>query len=87
MLVGFAAETESLLARARDKMTRKNLDLIVANDISSGVFGSDSATVHILCPDREPLVLQNQPKSSIADRILDMALVAHRTRRIPPQAS
>jgi len=87
VLVGFAAETESLLARARDKMTRKNLDLIVANDISSGVFGSDSATVHILCPDREPLVLQNQPKSSIADRILDMALVAHRTRRIPPQAS
>ena len=40
--IGFAAETENLISNANDKLKRKNMDMIIANDVSSGrVFGSD----------------------------------------------
>jgi phosphopantothenoylcysteine decarboxylase/phosphopantothenate--cysteine ligase len=74
ILVGFAAETENVLDSAREKMNRKNLDFIVANDVSSGIFGSDTSTVHILSRQAEPVILQEQTKLSIAGRILDMAV-------------
>ena len=74
VLVGFAAETENLLDAGRAKLTRKNLDLLVANDVSSGVFGSDSSTVHILNRSGEIATLQNESKLSIANKILDMVL-------------
>ena len=41
-LVGFAAETDSLLANARDKLTRKGCDLIIANDVSQPGIGFDA---------------------------------------------
>ena len=50
VLVGFAAETENLLENAKDKLVRKNLDFIVANDLSkkgSG-FGCDTNEVKII---------------------------------------
>ncbi len=75
VLVGFAAETEDVVNNARDKLVRKNLDLIVANDVSSGVFGADSATVHILGRNGESFTLHDQPKLAIANRILDMVSV------------
>jgi phosphopantothenoylcysteine decarboxylase/phosphopantothenate--cysteine ligase len=80
ILIGFAAETGNLVDNARDKMSRKNLDLIVANDVSEGVFGRDSATVHIIRPSGQDEALREQPKGVIADRILDIAreLVAAR---------
>jgi phosphopantothenoylcysteine decarboxylase/phosphopantothenate--cysteine ligase len=74
ILVGFAAETEKVLESGRDKLVRKNLDMLVANDVSSGVFGADSSTVHILQRGGEPLTIQNQSKLAIADVILDQAL-------------
>jgi phosphopantothenoylcysteine decarboxylase / phosphopantothenate---cysteine ligase len=74
ILVGFTAETQDLLARAREKMTRKNLDLIVANDAASGVFGADSATVHVLDRGGETTTIANCPKLEIAHRILDLAI-------------
>ena len=74
ILVGFAAETERLLESARDKIARKNLDLLVANDVSSGVFGSDTSTVHILSRSGEPEILHEQTKHAIAGRILDLAV-------------
>jgi phosphopantothenoylcysteine decarboxylase / phosphopantothenate---cysteine ligase len=74
ILVGFAAETEKVLESGRDKLVRKNLDMLVANDVSSGVFGSDSSTVHILQRGGEPLTIENQSKLAIADVILDQAL-------------
>lgn len=80
ILVGFAAETERLLEAARDKMSRKNLDLIAANDVSSGVFGSDMSTVHILSRTGEPVTLREQTKLSIAGRILDMAADIKRSK-------
>jgi phosphopantothenoylcysteine decarboxylase/phosphopantothenate--cysteine ligase len=73
ILVGFAAETEQLLESARKKLARKNLDLLVANNVSSGVFGSDAATVHILGGSGEIMTLQEQTKLAIADKILDLA--------------
>ena len=80
ILVGFAAETENLLDNARDKMIRKNLDMMVANDVSSGVFGADSATVHLLTAEGERILLSGQPKSTIANRILDLALQLRTSR-------
>jgi phosphopantothenoylcysteine decarboxylase/phosphopantothenate--cysteine ligase len=73
LLVGFAAETGSL-DRAADKLRRKGLDLLVANDVAeagSG-FGTDTNRVTILAagakPDRWPLLT----KREVADRLLDL---------------
>jgi phosphopantothenoylcysteine decarboxylase / phosphopantothenate---cysteine ligase len=80
VLVGFSAETADLLDHARGKMSRKNLDLMVANDVSSGVFGSETSTVHILQPCGETVTMENRPKLEIAHRILDLALHARVAR-------
>lgn len=80
ILIGFSAETQDLLTRAREKMTRKNLDFIVANDVSSGVFGADTATVHILRPSGEMVTVENGSKLEIAHRLLDLALQAQSLR-------
>jgi phosphopantothenoylcysteine decarboxylase / phosphopantothenate---cysteine ligase len=73
VLVGFAAETENMLIHAQDKLKRKNLDLIVANDVSKeGIgFGSDMNEVSII--DRSGSVRQVPilTKDEIAHIILD----------------
>jgi phosphopantothenoylcysteine decarboxylase / phosphopantothenate---cysteine ligase len=74
VLVGFAAETENLLDSARAKLTRKNLDLLVANDVSKGVFGADSSTVHILSRSGGITTIQDKSKLAIAGKLLDLAL-------------
>ena len=51
LLVGFAAETDDVVANAVAKRTRKGADWIVANDVSAGVFGSDSTRVHLITAD------------------------------------
>jgi len=48
LVVGFAAETENLLIHAREKLVRKRVDLIVANDAGSGVFGAGENEVHLV---------------------------------------
>jgi phosphopantothenoylcysteine decarboxylase/phosphopantothenate--cysteine ligase len=83
VLIGFAAETGSIDDNARQKLIRKHLDLIVANDVSAGVFGQDSATVHILGPAGESEVLRGQSKRAIANRILDIARGLVDARRSP----
>ncbi|TCK05287.1 bifunctional phosphopantothenoylcysteine decarboxylase/phosphopantothenate--cysteine ligase CoaBC [Phorcysia thermohydrogeniphila] len=45
LVVGFAAETKDLLKNAREKLKKKNLDGIVANDVKKGIFGSDQTEV------------------------------------------
>ena len=77
VLVGFAAETGSL-ERADEKLRRKGLDLLVANDVAeagSG-FGTDTNRVSILAADgsREDLPLQS--KRAVADRLLDRVALA-----------
>jgi phosphopantothenoylcysteine decarboxylase/phosphopantothenate--cysteine ligase len=72
LLVGFAAETEDVVARAAAKRERKHADLIVANDVSrsDAGFEVDTNAVTIIGPDRtESLPLQ--PKARIAAAILD----------------
>lgn len=80
VLVGFAAETNDLLKNAADKLARKNLDLIVANDVSNGVFGEDNATVHILRPSAEAVSLCGESKRTIADHILEIAVSVRESR-------
>lgn len=76
ILVGFAAETERIIDQAKDKLKKKHLDLIVANDVSqAGIgFGSDNNAV-ILIPkkgDIEQVPISS--KSDIASKILDKIL-------------
>ncbi len=53
LVIGFAAETEHLLANARSKLARKGCDWIVANDVSpaTGIMGGDRNTVHLVSRD------------------------------------
>ncbi len=50
LVIGFAAETDDLVAHAKDKLAAKGCDWILANDVSatSGVFGGDTNTVHLV---------------------------------------
>ncbi len=71
-MVGFAAETQDLLANAAAKLAAKRLDIIVANDVTeagSG-FGADDNRVTLLYADgrQEPLPLM--AKSEVAARVL-----------------
>jgi phosphopantothenoylcysteine decarboxylase/phosphopantothenate--cysteine ligase len=72
VLVGFAAETGDPLAKARDKRARKNVDLIVANDVTAPGAGFDVETnaVTIIGADRED-TLPVQTKARVAEAILD----------------
>jgi phosphopantothenoylcysteine decarboxylase/phosphopantothenate--cysteine ligase len=85
ILVGFAAETGDVLARAREKRLRKNADLIVANDISEPGAGFDAPTnaVTIIGVDGEQ-TLPLQSKSRIADAILDRVEQLIRARAAAP---
>lgn len=79
VLVGFAAETDQLVEHATAKLRAKNLDLIVANDVSApGVgFQHDTNAVTLLRPDAEPVVVPLAGKDRIAEAVLD-AVVAIR---------
>ena len=48
LVVGFAAETENVINNAKAKLKTKGCDLIIANDVSDGVFGSDKNAVHLV---------------------------------------
>ncbi|HTX53977.1 MAG TPA: bifunctional phosphopantothenoylcysteine decarboxylase/phosphopantothenate--cysteine ligase CoaBC [Candidatus Baltobacteraceae bacterium] len=82
VLVGFAAETEDLVANARAKLERKRLDLIVANDVSrvdSG-FDADQNLVKILDAEGKVEELPLLTKREVADRILDRVAALLRDR-------
>lgn len=69
LLVGFAAETENVVAHATAKRARKGVDWIVANDVSGDVMGGDANAVHLVTDtgveDWEPL-----PKAEVARRLV-----------------
>jgi len=73
LLVGFAAETEDLLANAREKLEKKNLDMIVANDVSRGDAGfeTDTNLVRIIYRDGQIEELPMMTKHEVADHLLD----------------
>jgi len=72
ILVGFAAETEDVIARAREKRLRKKVDLIVANDVSQPDQGFDADTNAVtLVGDGADEVVPLQSKARVAAIILD----------------
>jgi len=80
--IGFAAESQDLVRNAADKLERKRLDMIVANDISrtdSG-FGTDDNAVVLLDRVGGQRELPLLPKREVADRILDEALGIRQSR-------
>ncbi len=73
LLVGFAAETSRVVEHARDKLMRKDVDLICANDVSrsdSG-FGSENNQVTLVTRHQDAETLPLLAKKKAADRILD----------------
>jgi phosphopantothenoylcysteine decarboxylase/phosphopantothenate--cysteine ligase len=73
IVVGFAAESGDLVARARRKLARKGCDLLVANDVSvagSGFDGEENAVVFVW-PDGDVEELPRLSKALVAARILD----------------
>lgn len=80
-LVGFAAETEDLVAHASAKLTAKNIDLIVANDVSAPQvgFSHDTNEVTLISADAPLRPVALSSKTEIAHAILDEVL-AYRSR-------
>ncbi|MDD4239274.1 MAG: phosphopantothenoylcysteine decarboxylase, partial [Desulfotomaculaceae bacterium] len=76
ILVGFAAETRELEKNALRKLEIKNLDLLVANDVTKpgAEFGSDTNIVKLVYPGKSIVPLPKMDKKTLADRILDEVL-------------
>lgn len=76
ILVGFAAESNDVLKNAEKKLKNKNLDFIVANDITATDtgFGSEDNKVIIISKDNEKLELEKMSKREVAKNIFDMIL-------------
>jgi len=76
VVVGFAAETQDVLANAKQKLVRKGLDLLVANDVSRSDigFGSDFNLVTLLYPDGRHVELPKLPKVDVAHAIWDAVI-------------
>jgi len=78
VVVGFAAETQDLLANATAKLAAKRLDMIVANDVTdpgSG-FGSDTNQITLLYADGRVEALPLASKGEVAERVLDAAVAS-----------
>ena len=76
VLVGFAAETQNLLDNAREKIVKKNLDMIVANDVTAAGagFNTDTNIVKFLYPSGEVRSLEQMAKTEVANLILDAVM-------------
>src|ERR1700752_1498374 len=77
LVIGFAAETENVIANALTKLRNKKLDAIVANDVSRSDAGFDTATNAVTIFTREnenPITLPLMSKAGTADRILDVVV-------------
>jgi phosphopantothenoylcysteine decarboxylase/phosphopantothenate--cysteine ligase len=87
--VGFAAETEEVVARAQEKLMSKRLDLIVANDVSDATIGMGSYdnAVTIIGRDGSRHHVERAPKEDVAQEILSAALEVLRAARTGEKAS
>ncbi len=72
ILIGFAAETDSLSKNARDKLERKNLDLIVGNRVADAM-GTECNKVTVFSK-TNAIDLLESPKPIVADQILDLVI-------------
>ena len=83
LVIGFAAETENVLENAREKLRAKNLDMIIANDVSrpDAGFDTNNNAVTILTRDRDvPSELPLMSKHEVANRILDSVVALRKSR-------
>jgi phosphopantothenoylcysteine decarboxylase/phosphopantothenate--cysteine ligase len=74
LVIGFAAETENILANARQKLQKKDLDSIVANDVTREGVGFDTLTNEVTIISRDsktPIHVPIMPKTNVANIILD----------------
>jgi phosphopantothenoylcysteine decarboxylase/phosphopantothenate--cysteine ligase len=80
-LVGFAAETSQLEKNALEKLSRKNLDLLVANDVTmpGAGFGSDTNIVKLFFAGGRVESLPEMDKLDVAQKILDAVMVVRKT--------
>ncbi len=80
-LVGFAAETENVALNAIEKLTAKNLDLVVANDVSRPFVGfqHDTNAVTMFAVDEPPQVIELACKRTIANALLDRIVSIRRS--------
>jgi phosphopantothenoylcysteine decarboxylase/phosphopantothenate--cysteine ligase len=74
LVIGFAAETDDVVANARRKRLRKHCDWILANDVSpgSGTFGGDRNTIHLVDADgieNWPIMTKREVAARLAERI------------------
>ena len=87
ILVGFAAETHDLHAHAREKLDRKGIDVIVANDVSQPGIGFDATTNAVSIITRDGIdQVPLQSKSAVASRILDRVERLVQSRPAPASA-
>ncbi len=70
LVIGFAAETQNLLDNARAKLTRKNCDAILANDVSNNVFGTDENHVYLITQS-ETQNWQRMSKTATAKKLVE----------------
>ncbi|MDT8396913.1 MAG: bifunctional phosphopantothenoylcysteine decarboxylase/phosphopantothenate--cysteine ligase CoaBC [bacterium] len=84
LYVGFAAETEEVVASAREKLAAKGLDMIVANDVSGKEtgFASDHNMGTIIDNAGGTVKIPKMTKREMANRILDHALVLWKSRKL-----
>lgn len=85
IVAGFAAETNDLIENAKAKLRKKNLDLIVANEVGGkdSAFGSDSVRASLLAPTGDPESLPLLSKSALAERVFDRLLALRAGNRSP----
>jgi phosphopantothenoylcysteine decarboxylase/phosphopantothenate--cysteine ligase len=83
VLVGFAAETERLLAHAAEKLQKKNLDMIVANDVSvdGAGFEVDTNIVRFLFRDGRVKELDLMSKEQVASHLLNQVIALWRSKQ------
>ncbi|CAM3035239.1 Bifunctional phosphopantothenoylcysteine decarboxylase/phosphopantothenate synthase [Sphingomonas antarctica] len=74
LLIGFAAETENVVAHARAKLARKGCDWIVANDVSADPMGGETNRVHIVTNDGVES-WDRMAKDDVAERLADRIAV------------
>ena len=72
ILIGFAAETENLISNAQEKMLRKNVDMLVANDVTKpgAGFGTPTNIVSFLFPDGRRIDLPQMNKLDIGRHLV-----------------
>jgi len=70
IIVGFALEDTNLLDNAEKKLKKKNLDMIIANNVNA--IDSVKTTIYVRTPDTEWLTFENKSKSTLASKIIKM---------------